>query len=120
MTKPTPLFDNLLARLMQDSHNTALLWQMGVLVASVVVALGVMHFIRPYLRNTDNPWAAGRGGARRIGFPLSMLLVSLLGREGVERWTGETHLLDVAIPLLFALVCVRLLVYALRYVFPPQ
>jgi small-conductance mechanosensitive channel len=120
MTKSTPLFDNLLARLMQDSHNTALLWQMGVLVASVVVAWGVMHFIRPYLRNTDNPWAAGRGGARRIGFPLSMLLVSLIGREGVERWVGETHLLDVAIPLLFALVCVRLLVYALRYVFKPS
>ena len=120
MTKPAPLFDNLLARLMQDSHNTALLWQIGVLVASVVVAWGVMHFIRPYLRSTDNTWHAGRGGARRIGFPLSMLLVTLLGRELAERWGGETHLLDVAVPLLLALVCVRLLIYALRYALKPS
>ena len=119
MTKTAPLLDNLIARLIQDSHDTALLWQVSVLVTSVVVGWVVMHFIRPYLRNTENPWQAGRGGARRIGFPLSMLLVTLLGRELAERWGGETHLLNVAIPLLLALVGVRLLVYALRYVFKP-
>ena len=119
MTKTAPLLDNLIARLIQDSHDTALLWQVSVLVTSVVIGWVVMHFIRPYLRNTENPWQAGRGGARRIGFPLSMLLVTLLGRELAERWGGETHLLNVAIPLLLALVGVRLLVYALRYVFKP-
>ena len=119
MTKTAPLWDNLIARLIQDSHDTALLWQVSVLVTSVVVGWVVMHFIRPYLRNTENPWQAGRGGARRIGFPLSMLLVTLLGRELAERLGGETHLLNVAIPLLLALVGVRLLVYALRYVFKP-
>ena len=120
MTKTTPLFDNLVARLIQDSHDTALLWQVGVLAASVGVGWIVMHFVRPYLRNTDNPWKAGRDGARRIGFPLSMLLVLLIGRELIERLVGETHLLNVAVPLLIALVCVRLLVYALRYVFKPS
>ena len=120
MTETAPLFDNLIARLIQDSHNTALLWQVGVLAASLLVGWGVMHFVRPYLRNSDNPWEAGRGGARRIVFPLSMLLVLLLCRELVEGWVGETHLLDVAVPLLIALVGVRLLVYALRYVFKPS
>lgn len=120
MTEPTPLLDNLVARLIQDSHNTALLWQVGVLVASLVMAWAVMHFVHPYLRDTNNPWEAGRGGARRIGFPLVMLGVVLIGREVVDGEVGETHLLDVAIPLLLALVCVRLLVYALRYVFKPS
>ena len=120
MPKTAPLLDNLVARLIQDSHDMALLWQLGVLLASVAVGWLVMHFVRPYLRNTDNPWEAGRGGARRIGFPLSMLGVTLLGRELAERWGGETHLLDVAVPLLFALVGVRLLVYALRYAFKPS
>jgi small-conductance mechanosensitive channel len=120
MANTSPLFDNLVARLIQDSHNTALLWQIGVVVASLGVGWVVMHFVRPYLRNTDNPWEAGRGGARRIGFPLVMLGVVLLGRELATRWGGETHLLDVAVPLLIALVCVRLLVYALRYIFNPS
>ena len=119
MTEPTPLLDNLAARLIQDSHNTPLLWQVGVLAASIAIAWAVMYFVRPYLRDTNNPWEAGRGGARRIGFPLVMLGVVLIGREVVDGAVGETHLLDVAVPLLLALVCVRLLVYALRYVFQP-
>lgn len=120
MTEPTPLLDNLIARLIQDSHNTALTWQIGVLVASLLIAGIVMYFLRPYLRKTDKSWEAGRGGARRIGFPLIMLGVVLIGREVVDGGVGETHLLDVAVPLLLALVCVRLLVYALRYVFKPS
>lgn len=120
MTETIPPFDNLISRLLQDSHNTALQWQIGVLVASVAIAWVIMHFVRPYLRNADNPWHAGRGGARRIGFPLSMLLVTLVGRELAERWGGETHLLDLAVPLLIALVCVRLLIYALRYALKPS
>ena len=120
MIEPTPLLDNLIARLIQDSHNTALLWQISVLVASLLIAGIVMYFLRPYLRKTDKSWEAGRGGARRIGFPLIMLGVVLIGREVVDGGVGETHLLDVAVPLLLALVCVRLLVYALRYVFKPS
>lgn len=120
MTTPAPLFDNLVARLIQDSHNTALLWQIGVLALSLVVAWAMMFFLRPYLRKTDKPWEAGRGGARRIGFPLIMLGVVLIGRAVVDGAVGETHLLDVGVPLLVALAGVRLLVYALRYVFKPS
>lgn len=120
MTTPAPLFDNLVARLIQDSHNTALLWQIGVLALSLMVAWVMMFFLRPYLRKTDKPWEAGRGGARRIGFPLIMLGVVLIGRAVVDGAVGETHLLDVGVPLLVALAGVRLLVYALRYVFKPS
>ena len=120
MTTPAPLFDNLVARLIQDSHNTALLWQIGVLALSLMVAWVMMFFLRPYLRKTDKPWEAGRGGARRIGFPLIMLGVVLIGRAVVDDAVGETHLLDVGVPLLVALAGVRLLVYALRYVFKPS
>ncbi|MHB8914761.1 MAG: mechanosensitive ion channel family protein [Thiobacillus sp.] len=120
MTETTPLFDNLIARLIQDTHDTALLWQLGVLATSLVIAWTAMYFVRPYLRDKDNAWKAGRGGMRRIGFPLIMLGVVLIGREIVAGEVGETHLLDVAVPLLLALVCIRLLVYALRYVFKPS
>ena len=119
MKDSAPLFDNLVARLIQDSHDTALLWQVGVLVMSLLMAWSLMLFIRPYLRAPSAHWEVGRGGARRIGFPLIMLGVVLIGREIVAGEVGETHLLDVAVPLLVALAGVRLLVYALRYVFKP-
>lgn len=120
MTPPAPLFDNLVARLIQDSHDTALLWQTGVLAIALLVAWTMMHFVRPYLRDPSAHWEAGRGGARRIGFPVIMLGAVLIGREIVAGVVGETHLLDVAVPLLVALAGVRLLVYALRYVFKPS
>ena len=120
MPKTALPFDNLVARLIQDSHDTALLWQVGLVAASVLVAWVLMYFVRPYLHKSDSPWEAGRGGARRIAFPVGMLLVLLPGRELVQLWVGETHLFNVAVPLLLALVGVRLLVYALRYVFKPS
>ena len=119
LTKPIP-FDNLITRLIQDSHDTALLWQLGILLLCAAVAWLVMRMTQPYLDNLNNRWAAGRGGIRRVGFPLTMLLSLWVCRELAERWIGEAHLLDVAVPLLLSLVWVRLLIYALRYVFKPS
>jgi small-conductance mechanosensitive channel len=115
-----PPIDNLVARLIQDSHDTALIWQVGILLACAALAWLVMRLIQPYLVHGGNRWAAGRGGVRRAGFPLAMWLALLLCREVIERWIGETYLLDVAVPMLFALMGVRLLIYALRYVFKPS
>ncbi len=119
LSKPAPI-ENLLTRLIQDSHNTALMWQVGTLVACTALAWLVMRLIQPYLVHGGNRWAAGRGGVRRVGFPLAMWLAVLLCREAIERWIGETYLLDIAVPLLLALIGVRLLAYALRYVFKPS
>jgi len=41
----------------------------------------------------------------------------LVGRALADLWLPSTHLLNLAVPLLLALVLVRLVVYALRYVF---
>jgi small-conductance mechanosensitive channel len=118
VARPAPI-ENLVTRLIQDSHNTALLWQVGILIASAALAWLVMRSIQPHLAPGTARWAAGRGGVRRVGFPLLMWLSLVLSREFIERWIGETHLLNIAMPLLLALVAVRLLVYALRSVFKP-
>ena len=117
MAKP---FDNLVARLIQDSHDTALIWQAGILLACAALAWMGMRLIQPHLVKVDDRWEAGRAGMRRVGFPLVMLLALWVCRELAARWIGETHLLDVAVPLLLSLVWVRLLIYALRYVFEPS
>ncbi len=43
-----------------------------------------------------------------------------MGRDIAHIWLPNTHLLNLAVPLLLALAGVRLVVYALRYVFEPR
>ncbi|MDT3705877.1 MAG: mechanosensitive ion channel [Thiobacillus sp.] len=116
MDKPIP-FDSLLTRLIGDSQDFALLWQLGVLAVCALVAWGAMRLVKPYLERKEILWSAGRAGLRRVGFPLVMLLALLLGREITGIWFSSTHLLNLAIPLLLSLAGVRLVVYALRYAF---
>lgn len=116
MDQPVP-FDNLLTRLIDDSKNVDLLWQVGVLAACALVAWGAMRLIAPFLAKTNTVWHAG---LRRVGFPLFMLLVLLLGRDLAHHWLANTHLLNLAVPLLLALAGVRLVIYALRYALKPR
>ena len=119
MAQPIP-FDNLLTRLIADSQDVVLLWQLGVLAVCALVAWGAMRLLKPYLDKPDTPWTAGRAGIRRVGFPLFMLLALLLARDIADIWLVNTHLLNLAVPLLLALAGVRLVIYALRYVFEPR
>ena len=123
MAKPIP-FDNLLTRLIDDSQDVVLLWQLGVLAACALVAWGVMRLVKPHLakhpEEEDAMWSAGRAGMRRVGFPLAMLLALLLARDIAQIWLPNTHLLNLAVPLLLSWMGVRLAIYALRYVFEPR
>ena len=123
MAKPIP-FDNLLTRLIDDSQDVILLWQLGVLAACALVAWGVMRLVKPHLakhpEEEDAMWSAGRAGMRRVGFPLAMLLALLLARDIAQIWLPNTHLLNLAVPLLLSWMGVRLAIYALRYVFEPR
>jgi len=119
LSNPIP-FDNLLTRLVADSQDIVLLWQLGVLAACALAAWGAMRLARRYFDASLPLWSAGRAGMRRVGFPLAMLLAVLLGRDIAHLWLANTHLLNLAVPLLLALAGVRLAVYALRYVFEPR
>jgi len=119
LAKPIP-FDNLLTRLIEDGHDVVLLWQLGVLAACALAAWSAMRLAKPYLDRPGTLWSAGRAGIRRVGFPLVMLLALLLGRDIAQMWLANTHLLNLAVPLLLSLVGVRLVIYALRYAFKPR
>jgi small-conductance mechanosensitive channel len=116
MAQPVP-FDNLLTRLIDDSQDVVLLWQVGVLLLAALAAWGLVRLAKPHLEKPDTLWSTGRVGIRRVGFPLAMLLDVLLGRELAGIWLANTHLLNLAVPLLLSLVGVRLAIYALRMVF---
>ena len=113
-------FDNLLTRLYAESQDVSLLWQLVVLAACALAAWGAMRLAKPYLDDPGSFWTAGRAGVRRVGFPLFMLLAVLVGRDIADIWLKTTHLLNLTVPLLLSLVGVRLVIYALRYVFEPR
>ena len=115
MTKPIPL-DNLLNHLLNDSHQTELLWQIALLLVCTLISWGLMRWITPYLAQEKATWRIGNAAAKRIGLPLINLFLVTIGRELLEQW-HETHLLKIIIPLLVTLVLVRILVYILRFAF---
>ena len=119
MAKATP-FDSLLTRLVEHSHNVALLWQGAALIVCLLLGWLAMHMLRRLLDRTGTPYASARAPLLRLGFPLVVLGLTAIARAGVKLAVGEVHLLDVVFPLLWAWILIRLLTLALRYVFKPS
>ena len=117
---PTVPFDNLITRLIADVQDVRLLWQVGVLVLCALSAWWVRRPVRSWLDQSAYAQSRGHEGLKRVGFPLLMLLALLVGREVADLFLHSTPLLNVAVPLLLAMVLVRGMVYALRYVFEPR
>ncbi len=107
----------LLADLLQDAAQPAILWQAGALALCVLVA----HWGAPILkrRAPEGSTATLKYGAaafHRIAFPLLAMLLLIAARALLARW-HTTNLLDVAIPLVGALAGVRFAVYLIRVAF---
>jgi len=113
-------FDNLITRLIADSHDSRIWWQVGVLALCALLAWVVRRQVSSWLNISAYAQSAGREGLQLIGFPLLMLLALLIGREAAEIVLRATPLLDIAVPLLLSLMLVRGVAYALRFVFEPR
>jgi len=120
MPEKSPPIDNLLLHLIADSHNIPLMIQVAVLALAALLGWGLMRLLRPRVSQLESTWAAGAIGLQKAGLPLAFLICVWLLRELLRLWQSELHLLNLAIPLLSALVGVRLLVHALRYALKPS
>lgn len=95
------------------------LWQLAVIVASLLLAWSVNGLLRAYvMRHAGERWKVGIEGINRILFPLTSLVLVAVGQAILRMWQATT-LLEVASTLLVAMAVIRLLVYALRYIFSP-
>ena len=119
MAQPVPL-DNLLTRLINDSHDVSLLWQLGVLAVCALLAWGVVRLIKPYLNRPESRWSAGRVGICRVGFPLLMLLGVLLGREIAGYLAGQHAFAESGDSLAAGAGGGAGVVHALRYLSEPR
>lgn len=111
-------FSKVLIGLWADLRQPEIFWQLGVLLACLLVAWQASRWIRLPRAETSTVWKLGVGGLKRILFPLLALLLVLIARAVLQRW-HHVNLLHVAVPLLGSLALIRIVFYALRHVFPP-
>jgi len=117
---------SLLRNLINHAQEITVLWQIAVLLASVGVAwLMERQLAKRMASRIASGEAAGLGlnisprSMSRLMFPVFGLILLVIGKWALSHWY-TTHLLNVAVPLLFALALIRVTVYALRRVFSSQ
>lgn len=114
----SPEISQLLFDLWADLHDVRVLWQIAVLGAGFALAWWISRLVKPRLDTADDKLKFMFGGLQRLQFPLTALVVVLIGRAVLKYW-HSVNLLNVAVPMLTALAIVRVVVYVLRRVFSP-
>ncbi|MDZ4097651.1 MAG: mechanosensitive ion channel [Methylophilaceae bacterium] len=100
-----------------DFQTPVFLWQMGIIVVSLCLAWAINGILRVYvMKYAPEKWKVGIGGINRVLFPLSSLLFVYIGQVFLNNWQN-TGMLKLAATLLIAMAVIRLIVYALRYIF---
>ena len=90
-----------------------LLWQLGVLAVCLLLALLGESLLRRRQPGEGRAWELGRGGLKRVAFPVLALLLVLLARTVAREWIS-VGLLTLALPLLASLAVIRVVFYVLR------
>jgi small-conductance mechanosensitive channel len=115
-------FQSLLNKLLVYAQQVPVLWQLAVLTASMGMAWLLQ---RQFMRRAPARVTAGgkltisARSLSRLLFPSFALIFTVVGKWALEYWY-PAHLLNIIIPILFALVLIRAAVYMLRKVFRRQ
>ena len=109
---------NLLVDLLSNLEQAAILWQLALLAISLVLAWGVSRLLKDRVPKPEGLSKVSLGGISRVMFPLTALLLVLIGKTVLKNWYS-VNLLDIVVSLLFALALIRLVIYILRQVFAP-
>jgi len=110
---------NLLTDFLSDLQQTTIVWQVAVVIPGLALAWAMSRILLGKLPKSEGMSRIGYGGVARVAFPLIALLLMLIGRAVLKKWYS-VNLLNIVVPLLFALMLIRLVVYALRKVFAPS
>lgn len=106
---------NALDLLLRDASHGALAWEIAVLSGCLAVAWGVCWLLGRRA-SADSIWF-GRGTIDGVLFPMLALALTYSARVGLGAFR-EVPLLRVAVPVLIALVGIRLLARVFTVVFP--
>ena len=115
-------FQSLISNLITDVQEISVLWQLAVLFASLGLAWLLQRQFRqgmPTQTSASRTLNISVNSMNRLMFPILALALIILGRWALHHWYS-THVLNIVIPLLFALALVRAAVYMLRRIFSSQ
>ena len=115
----------LLAELIGDLQNVDIVWQLGVLVPALLVGWFVARRFhrrswQAEPKELDPALRLTLGGLDRVLLPLIALVLVVTARWILRRNGLTTHLLDLAVPLLFSFVMIHSALYLLRHAFNPS
>jgi small-conductance mechanosensitive channel len=114
----------LLAELFDDLQRGVILWQIVIIVLALLIAWQVARRLRrrmaasTVVADPERTMRISIGGMNRALFPLTALALLLIGRWALESHQ-PVHLLNIAVPLVLAMVIVRGVIYLLRHTFAP-
>ena len=110
--------ESLLAPILADLSDIALLVQAGSLIAAFALARLALYAIRHRMpEDLQAKWAKHKWN--RVLLPLLMLPIVALARLALAHW-HTVHLLNLALPLLLAFVVVQGSMFLLRRIFKPS
>lgn len=112
--------DGFWLELLHDLSSTSLLWELTALGSSLVLAWFATRWINLGIRkNAPESWKFGVGSASRVVFPLAAAIFANVSQAVFRHVQYPSSALKLAATLLIAMAVIRLVVYALRYVFSP-
>lgn len=110
---------NLLTDLIADLREVQALWQVLVVGVSLLAAWYCGKLIQPRLAAVSGKRAFGLEAVSQLQFPITALVLVLIGRATLKEWQ-TVYLLNVMVPLLTSLAIIRFAVLMLRQVFAPS
>jgi len=99
-----------------DLHQPDLVWQLLAVAVCLLLAKLGERLIPGRQASGGRAWELGRGGLKRVAFPLLALVLVLLARPLAEQWI-HVGVLSLALPLLSSLAVIRVVFYVLRLSF---
>lgn len=103
-----------------DLSTSVVLWQLAVIAAAVAAAWMFNGALRQYVMdNAPYHWKIAIGSINRVLFPLTSLVIIVIGRGILANWQ-HVGLLQLASRLFLAMAAIRLIVYLIRYLFTPS
>jgi len=109
---------SLLLNFISNLEQVNFLRQMAVIALCLALAWGLSKVLLKRIAKSENSLNSNINGISRVLFPLIALLLIYIGRHQLQNWYS-VNLLNIAIPLLFALMFIRLAAYVLRQVISP-
>ena len=105
--------------IVSDLTTPAIVWQLAIIIGAIAIAWMINGVLRKaVMQRAPEHWKLAIGSINRVLFPLSTLTVVLISQIILSGWQ-HVGLLQLTSRLLLAMAAIRLILYFVRYLFPP-